>query len=618
MIITMKKILYFAFAAALVAGSGTLSSCSDFLEAENKSNPLNTDDYFSTEVGLDGLRVYTYSLLKPIVSNVDIYVQGTDLYDAAHGQDLSDFNNYALTPQSEDVSDFYTDLSSFINSANCMLKYAGDNAQVRAEGLFFRCYGYYIMTQHFGSVPYVTSYINSAERSYPKTPLSEIYPALIADLEGIMNDASLPAESTGSNLGYVSQRAVKALLAKVCLAAGWDLGTTLDNAEQGTYSPNDADGYFAKAAQYAEAAIAGQGLTMSFEDKWSPSNEGNVETIFSVQYEREGVSGNVNESGHGLQNSFGGYFGQPIPNGFKYSASKNVPSTKAAFLWGPGDERYNGTFMTAVYNSLYTNGTGGNAQWGGDNGYYAYYNSDDRDNLHIAYRYFPYYVTEAEAEAEFAANKDRYSKPAEYVNTPYAYILSDPVVMYTFNTDGTYTKASAGSYQNYLGGTYGVGGSVKIYDDPQTNQVNTNSSSDYRDIVIFHLSDMYLTAAEAYLMAGNSGEALRCVNVVRDRANAGHLNSFDDYRTNYRAYVAPASFGDITDLDVILDEKAREEFGELQRWMDLRRTRQLVRYNVAFNREVTSAGMVKWYRPIPAEELNNNTGMTDADQNPGY
>jgi hypothetical protein len=64
----------------------------------------------------------------------------------------------------------------------------------------------------------------------------------------------------------------------------------------------------------------------------------------------------------------------------------------------------------------------------------------------------------------------------------------------------------------------------------------------------------------------------------------------------------------------------------MQRWMDLRRTRQLVRYNVAFNEMIGAAsdmqnnkGETKWYRPIPTHEINSNTSMTESEsQNPGY
>ena len=69
----------------------------------------------------------------------------------------------------------------------------------------------------------------------------------------------------------------------------------------------------------------------------------------------------------------------------------------------------------------------------------------------------------------------------------------------------------------------------------------------------------------------------------------------------------------------------RELYGENQRWMDLRRTRQLVRYNIEFNSLIPDVaamsnpiGEVKWYRPIPAEEISSNSGMTTEDQNPGY
>ena len=114
----MKKILYIAFAATVAVGAGTLSSCSDFLEAENKTN-INSDDYFPNG-GMEGLRVYTYSLLKPIVSSPDIYEWGTDLYVATRGGDPGELHRYTLTPQTSDVTDLYTQCRNLIQNANCM------------------------------------------------------------------------------------------------------------------------------------------------------------------------------------------------------------------------------------------------------------------------------------------------------------------------------------------------------------------------------------------------------------------------------------------------------------------------------------------------------------------
>ena len=92
----------------------------------------------------------------------------------------------------------------------------------------------------------------------------------------------------------------------------------------------------------------------------------------------------------------------------------------------------------------------------------------------------------------------------------------------------------------------------------------------------------------------------------------------------YAAYGVVKSFTP-TSLDVILDERARELYAERTRYEDLRRTKQLIRYNLAFSRlGVTAAqmsngkGEFKWLRPIPQEEINRNTALTLEDQNPGY
>ena len=132
---------------------------------------------------------------------------------------------------------------------------------------------------------------------------------------------------------------------------------------------------------------------------------------------------------------------------------------------------------------------------------------------------------------------------------------------------------------------------------------------------------MYLVAAEAYLMAGDATKSLAKLNAVRNRAGLASLNSFGEYQPEYST---SATFT-IKDIDVILDERARELYAERQRWTDLRRTKQLIRYNVEFNNYVASAadmanvaGEYKWLRPIPQEEISSNTGINNEDQNPGY
>ena len=592
--------------------SVAFASCaSDFLEAENKAG-IGADEYFSTADGQNALRAVMYSGLKPVVNNTALTEYGTDLYVPSRGSSPTNAQQYTIEAENGDVSSFYQTLYSMINNANCMLKYGAANALYVAEAKFIRAYGYYMLTQQFGAVPYVDAYIESAAKDYPRTPLAEIYPKVIADLEAIAADTSLP-EADSEHKGYVSRRAAKALLAKVCLAAGWDLETTLTSAEQGTYTVTGTS-YFQKAAQYADEAIGGQQLTMSFEDKWSPANEGNAEEIFAVQYERNGYPGDEMTGGHTRQGTYGSQMGNPTENGMKSMASSLAPSAKAIYLWEKGDERLDATFMMTTLN--YT------SQWLTE-GYFAYYHrtAAEQAAMGIADKYFPWYATSSEIQQFIDDHKSQLTRGTGKLLVQ-VHVLTNPATLYSIGTNGTIGRTFSNlEWNEYLRGQNGsaVVPAVKKFDDPNTPQ--QNNATGYRDIVMLHLSDVYLTGAEAYLMTGNQNRSLELVNAVRQRAKASQLSSFAAYTPDYTTDV---SFT-LTPLDLVLDERARELYAETTRWMDLRRTRQLVRYNVAFNPNISSVsdmsnvrGEVKWYRPIPAAEIETNTAITQADQNPGY
>lgn len=606
----MKNKLYLSAIAALFVGIA-LTSCSDFLDAENKSAGGTTaDDFFGKDAS--SLLTTAYSSLKSIVFNTDMYCRGTDLYIHTRGHGTTEFDNYTLTAENNTVKNYYSNVYKTINYANGVISYAGEESTLSQEARFLRAYGYYLLTQHFGAVPYITNYINNAETNYPRTPLNEVYDNLIADLTDLYNNSSLPAQDHN---GRASKQAVAALLAKVYLAAGWDLDTSLGNAVQGTYTVNST-GKFSEAAAWAEKAINGISLTMSFEDKWSPFNEGNAEEIFSVQYDKAGYPGEVTSGGHSMQNNFGGYYGTVNDSGLKAESSDDQQSEKSMYLFGEGDLRYEGTFMTTFYNAV-KDGT--SANWGTE-GYYAYYNVNDLKKMPIAKKFFPWYVTEAQVEDYIAQHKAQFEVDAKYANDVRAAILnpnsSNGITLYTFKAGGEFTK----SYQTLTTFNNGTsnGVCVKKFDDASSDQVG--GDNDYRDIVLFHVSEMYLTAAEAYFMAGQTAQALTKINAVRNRAGLASLASFKAYEPDYTTTIAFT----LNDLDVILDERARELYAEGYRWMDLRRTKQLVRYNVEFNEYVTSvsdmegAGQIKWYRPIPANEISANTGISVSDQNPGY
>ena len=604
----MKKFLF----VTLLAGAWVTltTSCEDFLDAENKA-AIEADSYFASEEGLDALRVSMYGGMKALVNNTDLTEWGTDLYIATRTSNVNDYHTYKITPETGGVVSFYQSVYSMINSANSMLKYGGDNPRYCAEAKFIRTWGYYHLTQHFGAVPYVTSYIETAEKFYPRTSLAELYPKLISELKTILEEGNLPESDLQGN---ISNRAVNVLLSKICLAAGWDLQTKITDEQKGDYEITGTD-YFKLAASYADTAINGQPLTISFESKWSPYNEGNEEEIFSIQYERSGYPGDELTGGHGRQNTYGSQLGDPITSGLKSCSGVLAPSEKAIYLWNKDDERWAGTFMTTIYNYFGTWPT---------TGYYAYYTASASalNSMGITDKYFGWWTPVEEVEAYIKANSDKFVRGANNVGNPSrVHLVAGESVLWEFKDNGQLNKKITSAYMPYVKQYNAPTYTVKKFDDPNTVQQGVSTNC-YRDIIVFHLSDVYLTAAEAYLMAGEKETALKYINDVRARAKAAKIESFDSYEPDY---TVDASFGKIKEIDLLLDERARELFAETTRWVDLRRTHQLVRYNVAFNSEISSIadmsdvhGNVRWLRPIPAAEIATNTGMTEEDQNPGY
>ena len=612
----MKKNIYISVIAGLFAGF-TLTACSDFLEAENKSAGGQTaDQYFSKDAS--ALLTAAYSSLKSYGFSTDLFSRGTDLYIVTRGKSVSDFDTYTFNTENSTITNFYSNVYKTINLSNGVINYAGADSQLGQEARFLRNYGYYLLTQHFGSVPYITQYINSAEKNFPRTPLNEIYSAMIEDLTNLYSSSLADQNHTGR----ASKQSVAALLAKVYLAAGWDLDTSLGNALQGSYTVNSTSN-FSQAASWAERAINGISLTMSFEDKWSPFNEGNAEEIFSIQYERNGYGGDIISGGHNMHSYFGGYYGAYDASGIKGVLSEDCQSQKSMYLFEKGDDRYNATYMMVMFNSK--KDESGKPAWGTE-GYYAYYNcsADQLKTMPICKVYFPYYYTEAEVqnwindhENQLVADKDKYANADVRINLLTLPKVTVWVKAQDASGNAKWSKSSV-AISDYNAQTSN-GACVKKFDDAAADF--TNQANDYRDIVVFHVSDMYLVAAEAYLMAGQTSQALDKINAVRSRAGLAALSSFSAYQPEY---ATTGSFT-IKDIDLILDERARELYAEGHRWMDLRRTKQLVRYNVQFSEYIAdeaamanNKGEVKWYRPIPANEISANTGISNEDQNPGY
>ncbi|MFN8209064.1 MAG: RagB/SusD family nutrient uptake outer membrane protein [Bacteroidales bacterium] len=591
-----------------------LTGCEKFLEADNKS-AVTADELFSTKEGFETLVNQAYFTLDTVYEEPAAFCSGTDLYVGIRAAGDPTLEGYTLTSDNATVETLYSNLYAVVNAANAVLYYADicedypDKELRKEEARFIRSYAYFVLSQQFGRIPVIKKYISTAETSYPRNSLLETYQFMIDELVQLSNSTLLPeTEKTGR----ASLQAVKALLAKVYLAAGWDLETTLTNAESGTFSVNSTN-YFSMAAATAKEVADMVPLTMTFEEKWSPSNESNEEVIFAIQLDRNSALNKVDE-GNSHQNNFGTYLGATTL-GMKFVQSDLNITAKTYYLFEKGDLRYDATFMTTVYNYTRPN-------WG-KQGYWAYFNATEAEkaNLGIAFHYPAWYTTDEEIADYQSANAARFVRGGAQ-NISQIIRTSDPVRWIKYKADGTVdTDEPAINYTQALA-RVGTIPPIKKFDDPKTDSTATTGDGCYRDFVLLNISDIYLVAAEAYLMAGNESEALNYLNQVRNRAGAATLISFASYKRFDPALEDYVSADQ--NIDVILDERARELLGEYHRWMDLRRTRQLVKYNLIWNPNFVLSNMIggdgniKWLRPIPADEIGLNTGISPSDQNPGY
>lgn len=624
----MKKfIIMSALGLATVAG---LSSCSDFLDTDNKST-VTPESQFSDISGWNQQLNNAYYALRDVYSDPKVFCQGTDLYTVGQNASAPVLQSYQYSSDNEDVTNLYKRTYAAINYANCVLKYCKDD-KLNDQARFVRDYCYYILTQQFGSVPYITDYIESASTNYPRTDLATVYANVIADLKEIIANGNLESVSSEKDArGRASVIGAKALLAKVYLAAGWDLQTTVNDAKNGTYTVNSTE-YFTEAAKYASEVADAVPLTQSFDKKWDFDNNEkgtNAETLFSIQYDRATSSDKVT-GGHDQQHNFALYMGSNTL-GVKGVKSELCPTERVYFAFDKGDDRFEGTFMTTVY------GYDGNESNWSKQGYWAFYNATDAEkaNLSIAFKYFPWYTEDSEIEAYCTAHAAQFVTTGMKSQTK-VFKVAENSTCKAYAADGSYdAKNSATFTQPFSSAIQKIGclPPVRKFDDKNTTSDCKQSGGDYRDVVLLNASEIYLVAAEAYLMAGDDANSLKYLNAVRTRSHASYLGSFSDYKRydwGYNDAGGYVSFGQtdsygltINKLDVILDERMRETLGEYYRWMDLRRTHQLVRYNTTYcglsvNNMTGNDGQIKWLRPIPENEIQINSGITAADQNPGF
>lgn len=549
-------------AALLIGLMLTGSGCNDFLKEENKSNMVS-DEYYATSEGYEKLINAAYSSMRTVYAAPWVFCAGTDMYVEGRSQQpvgLSEYQN--LIADDSEVLSFYTNVYKSIQVANTALYFNDKTANTstlgnrKGEMQFLRAYDYFLMVQTFGGVALVTDRFTAPVETFKRNTAQEVYDFIIKE----MTEALELVPATTPNFGRITKRAVQHMLAKVYLTRGYETFGTADD--------------FQNAATFADAAIAGQGLTIAFEDVFFPGNERNAEILFSIQWDASSLP-TANSGGNTQAAYFGPYFGgQGGVEGYPYRTYTLCPTMYTFDLFTETDARFDATFMINFYQR-----------------YYDYYTRRaERSQLNVKYYYAPKWVSSPAAIAAWkAADPTRRNNAVVYPYSGTAWEASRTVVL-----------------DNYTP-------SVKKFDDP-TAQFGSNTST--RDLFVARLGETYLIAAEAYFKLGNASLAAERINVVRRRAaKAGAETSM---------LIQPT---DVT-IDFILDERGRELVGEYHRWFDLKRTGTLVTRAKRYNKDISKwvnngidpfvgvGGQLKILRPIPNRALDLNQG--EFAQNPGY
>ena len=554
---------------------GTMTSCSDFLDASNKSN-VTDKQTFATKEGLNNLVNDAYQHLQNVYAAplfTSCFSAGTDMYADGRNKMNEALNTYeTLTPENTDIKNLYTYLYSGIRAANSVSYYAQTaqvdektKGQLVGEARVLAAYEYYLLVNNFGGVPIMKDFLTTADTGYPKSSAEDVYAYIISELKDVIGKNVLQASTATKGGGRISQETAKAILAKTYLSAAWDL-----NKQE----------YFSKAAALADEVIAGRKLTTPFAKLWKADGSGddNEEFLWDVEYDLA-TANNTTSGGTEWSGYYCNYLGGNEDN-IKATTSSYVPTLYALHCFKKGDQRYDATFMKELPDI-----NKGNAA---NTGYWTWYkNGESLVGKPVTRYYSAWYETDADFEAWKAID------PANRANT--YRIPMDSQSKEAQNMDGRDME-----YYDNQQLVYGSS-PCKKFDDSKTAKTEKNTC--YRDIHIITLPEMYLVAAEAYLKAGDNPKALARLNEVHQRAGLSALT------------------GTIT-IDDILDENACENFGNEARWMDLRRTQTLVTRCTKYNHEMGDKAAQyigkKLLRPIPQAAIDANDQLTLADQNPGY
>jgi hypothetical protein len=650
----MKFLNKKSWIVAAVAALTTFAGCKKELVQTPRASLDPT--YFATANGVKQGIVGVYGDLRNFFSNEGQvqYYAGTDEMiaggsAASWATSASAYNgiNSSTLPS---MLGLYTD----INTLNGVIQYAtastaidaATKKQYVAQAKFLRGWMYFWLVQSYGGttatqksgIPLHTTFVTEATTADAPAPLADIYKLIIQDFTDAAAD--LPPTVTSNNPisggnGKIGTSGVaKAYLAKAYLTRGY-----LSEVAQSTDFKNAAD---LTSELITNQGTYGFGLMQDYNDVVKPANDYGKETMFSIDY---GIS-DPTYSGY-VQNGSGGYGINylPVLHRWNYVSLAGVDNSKGIDAVPQVINSSKQPMTRDVYNGRPYTRVGPNTNYTVKVAF-----ADQVHDTRWDATFQTFWICN---KAVPAGLKSDGTLKAALIPTTYnsinSYVppLDGDTAILMPGVEVTMARRDAfkglivtpNQYNNNIFPT------LKKFDDPLRTDMNSFSS---RPVILMRFSEVYLMNAEANYMLGNTTAAAASLNVIRQRAayrvpadaqfipkgqfsvtaatmaaaNAANAAAMALTPTQLGQLAVPnntAPGSQLNGMDLILDEYTRELYGDLRRWYDLVRTRQLVRRMKMYN-PIGGANVQEFQmrRPIPQTQVDAVLSGPKYPQNNGY
>ena len=467
------KRLFSALTVALtMVGAITLAGCDSVLDEEIVSG-ITADAQYTTRDGIASAINAAYQPLRDFYGDEhggNLTQYGTDeTTSAGHGGNrFMNFYDAGLNADAGAFSNIWSNFYQAINTCNVVVgrtdaiegMSASEKSAVIAEARFLRAHYYFYLVQFFGDVHLSLEETIGVEVDATRDAASEVYNAVIADLEFAV--ANLP--STQEQYGRATKPAAEHMLAQALLTRGYQSFGAADD--------------FAQAASLAESVINNYGFALleDYGEVFNHDAEAHSEIVWSVQYSQNQL---VNGEGNRTHLYFRPWY-ENINRGVQRTGDPGYGRPWIRFritTWAlenfrplDVDSRYNKIFQTEWYYN----------QLGADRGLLP--EGASVGDLAI--------ITPAGdlTPEEEQALRDQNAPGLEVVD----WYLRD------------------GRYINMFP-------SLMKHDDFKRGD-NINETRGSRDFIVYRLAETHLLAAEAHLQNGNTAAAADHLNVVRRRA----------------------------------------------------------------------------------------------------